>query len=59
MSVSVLRLEVVFSTIENGAPGLTSVILKKVWPRSKPRTLAVAAVARSAAAQMRFFINLI
>jgi len=37
-------LDVVFSTIWKGLPGCTSVILKKVDPKSKPITLALAVV---------------
>ena len=36
--VSVLRLVAVFSTMANGCPGLTRVILKKVEPKSNPIT---------------------
>jgi hypothetical protein len=41
--VSVFLLEVKFSTIENGEPGLTRVILKNVDPKSNPITLAFTA----------------
>lgn len=38
--VSVFLLVAVFSTMANGWPGLTRVILKKVEPKSKPITFA-------------------
>jgi len=42
--VSVFLFDVKFSTIVNGAPGFTRVILKNVDPKSKPITLAFTAM---------------
>jgi len=44
--VSVFLFDVKFSTIENGAPGLTRVILKNVDPKSNPITVAFTATQR-------------
>lgn len=38
--LSVFLPDAVFSTIANGCPGLTNVILKNVVPKSNPMTLA-------------------
>ena len=60
--VSVLRLVAVFSTMEKGCPGFTSVILKNVDPKSKPITTAWAIeanMARLTAKKSRPRLNLL
>ena len=49
----VLRMEVVFSTMLKGEPGLTRVILKKVEPKSNPITFACVQAASTPSIRQR------